>query len=304
MTQQYFDTETRVFFNKLGIENQKELELLEYKQTAIRTDEILSNPQLIKTKAFNLDRQKEIHAHLLGDIYEWAGKIRTVPSRKLNDNREMAIFDEPEQIEPNWQKIEQQCNEFLTSRQGLPEKVEQLAEILAQINQTHAFVEGNGRTTQIFMKQLAERQNIELDYTKVNPDDWNLACSQVCERHKTLRFEGQTWVQEEQIPVDKQPLKAIFANIASEKIRNIEQRKQQYQHAKYQYETALSMLPESEQHAMRENEKVARAMFAFIENPQDKLNAMLKFYQTNTEQMNRDINPSPQNIDDAPETDR
>lgn len=107
MTQPYFDTETRVFFNKLGIENQKELELLEYKQTAIRTDEILSNPQLIKTKAFNLDRQKEIHAHLLGDIYEWAGKIRTVPSRKLNDNREMAIFAEPEQIEPNWQKIEQ-----------------------------------------------------------------------------------------------------------------------------------------------------------------------------------------------------
>lgn len=152
MSQQYFDEEKWVFFNKLGIENQEELEKWEYRQTAIRSHEILSDPQLIKTQAFNLDRQKEIHAHLLGDIYEWAGKIRTVPSRKLNDNREMAIFAEPEQIEPNWQKIEQQCNEFLASRQGLAEKVEQLAEILAQINQTHAFPEGNGRTTQIFMK--------------------------------------------------------------------------------------------------------------------------------------------------------
>lgn len=78
----------------------------------------------------------------------------------------------------------------------------------------------------------------------------------------------------------------------------------QFTQSKHQYETALSMLPENEQHAMRENEKVARAMFAFIENPQDKLNAMLKFYQTNTEHMNRDIKQSPQNIDDVPEIDR
>lgn len=79
---------------------------------------------------------------------------------------------------------------------------------------------------------MAERQNIELDYTKVNPNDWNLACSKVCERRKTLRFEGQTWVQKEQIPIDKQPLKEIFANIASKKPTEIEQLQQQYIQAK------------------------------------------------------------------------
>ncbi|MBQ9258912.1 MAG: Fic family protein [Neisseriaceae bacterium] len=217
MAQQYFDEEKFVFFNKLGIENQEELEKWEYGHTEIRMRELLENPQLIKTQSFNLDRQKEIHAHLFGDIYEWAGKIRTVPLKKLNHNREMAIFAEPEQIERNWQNIEKQVNKFLSGSLSFQEKVSQLADIFVQINQTHAFPEGNGRTTQIFMKQLANEQGIDLDYTKVNPNEWNIACSMICERHKTLRFEGQTIVLEEEIPVDKEPLKKIFSEIVREK---------------------------------------------------------------------------------------
>ena len=219
MTQQYFDKEKIVFFNKLGIENQKELEKWEYRHTDYCSQELLENPQLIKTQSFNLDRQKEIHAYLFGDIYEWAGKIRTVPLKKLNHNREMAIFAEPEQIEKNWQNIEKQVNDFLSGSLPYQEKIERLADIFAQINQTHAFPEGNGRTTQIFMKQLANEQGIDLDYTKIKPDEWNIACSMVCERHKTLRFEGQTIVLEEEIPANKEPLKKIFSEIASRKIQ-------------------------------------------------------------------------------------
>ncbi|MBR5940187.1 MAG: Fic family protein [Neisseriaceae bacterium] len=205
MANPYFDNEKQVFFNKVGIENQEELEEWEYKQTGIKSNEILENPQLIKTQSFNLDRQKEIHAHLLGDIYEWAGKIRTLPQRKLNSQREMCIFAEADQIEKNWQEIEQKTKSFLENK-NLPfeEKLNQLVDIFAQINQTHAFPEGNGRTTQIFMKQLANEQGIDLDYTKAKPDEWNIACSMVCERHKTLRFEGQTIVLKEEFPQDKE----------------------------------------------------------------------------------------------------
>ncbi|MBR0128716.1 MAG: hypothetical protein IJM09_02755, partial [Neisseriaceae bacterium] len=40
-------------------------------------------------------------------------------------------------------------------------------------------------------------------------------------RHKTLRFEGQTIVLEEKIPVDKEPLKKIFSEIVREKQQNL-----------------------------------------------------------------------------------
>ena len=275
MAQQYFDEEKFVFFNKLGIENQEELEKWEYGHTEIRMRELLENPKLIKTQSFNLDRQKEIHAHLFGDIYEWAGKIRTVPLKKLNHNREMAIFAEPEQIERNWQNIEKQVNKFLSGSLSFQEKVSQLADIFVQINQTHAFPEGNGRTTQIFMKQLANEQGIDLDYTKVNPNEWNIACSMICERHKTLRFEGQTIVSKEEIPVDKESLKKIFLEITSKKIQLLEK----FIQAKETYKTLAKTLNGQDKVRLKMYQDTVEQTIAQEKDPNQKQAAWLHFYQ-------------------------
>ena len=77
MAQQYFDEEKFVFFNKLGIENQEELEKWEYGHTEIRMRELLENPKLIKTQSFNLDRQKEIHLIYL--VIFMNGQEKSVP---------------------------------------------------------------------------------------------------------------------------------------------------------------------------------------------------------------------------------
>jgi len=64
-----------VLKNKLKIENTKELVKAEREITSIRTAQALSNR--IKGN-FDFKHLKKIHRFFFGDIYEWAGKIRTV----------------------------------------------------------------------------------------------------------------------------------------------------------------------------------------------------------------------------------
>jgi cell filamentation protein len=62
-------------------------------------------------------------------------------------------------------------------------------DIFVQANHIHPFPEGNGRSLQVFMKQLAQEQGVKLDYTKTNANEWNRA-SAVSGTHGRL-FEHQ-----------------------------------------------------------------------------------------------------------------
>ncbi|WP_199176320.1 Fic family protein [Actinomyces qiguomingii] len=49
------------------------------------------------------------------------------------------------------------------------------AEVFAYLNQAHPFREGNGRTSKVFMKHVAERSRFTLDFSRVSPEVWNQA---------------------------------------------------------------------------------------------------------------------------------
>ena len=51
------------------------------------------------------------------------------------------------------------------------------------------------------------------------------------------------------------------------------------------YHQRLNALPKAHRTKMLENEKVARAMFAFIDNPDEQKKAMENFYRTNAQEM-------------------
>ena len=71
-----------IFHNKLGITAAEQLKRTEYDLTAQRSREVLEQNALGSVRGFGLERQQAIHKHLFQDVYEWAGQIRTVPSRK------------------------------------------------------------------------------------------------------------------------------------------------------------------------------------------------------------------------------
>jgi cell filamentation protein len=64
-----------VLKNKLNILNADELKAAEKEITSLRTAQAMVNR--IEGK-FDFEHLKKIHRFLFGDIYEWAGKIRTV----------------------------------------------------------------------------------------------------------------------------------------------------------------------------------------------------------------------------------
>lgn len=69
-----------VLKNKLNILDHAKLEDAEIAFTAIRYSEYSSAKSSINT--FNLTHLKVLHQHLFQDVFDWAGKIRTVDISK------------------------------------------------------------------------------------------------------------------------------------------------------------------------------------------------------------------------------
>ena len=205
-----YSDETGVFKNKLGFTNAEQLAKFEYEAASVRTDEILSGKVVIEVFGYGLERQAAIHKHLFQDVYEWAGKIRTIPSAKRLINGMTSRFTEPEAIEQDWKILENKTAEFIaTQGMSFNQKCNALTEIFVDANRIHAFPEGNGRSLQVFMKDLAKVGGVELDYTKVGSQEWNWASalSGTYGRY----FEHTQFIVSPSNPV---PIREIFARIA------------------------------------------------------------------------------------------
>jgi cell filamentation protein len=120
---------------------------------------------------FDSAHLQAIHSYLFRDVYDWAGKYRTVPLAKAEfaGSGRITRFTPPESIEAELIKVFRQLakERFL---QGLPRKefVSKIASLLSEINRVHAFREGNGRTQRIFVSQLAQRLGYELHFEVVS----------------------------------------------------------------------------------------------------------------------------------------
>ncbi len=205
-----YTNEAGVFNNKLGFSNADQLKKFEYESASVRADEILNGKKAFGASGYGLERLSAIHKHIFQDVYEWAGKARTVPSAKRMDNNIMSRFAEPESIAQNWHNLEKKTGEFVNTK-GLSfeQKHKVLAEIFIEANHIHAFPEGNGRSLQVFMKDLAKEQGVVLDYTKVDSREWNLA-SAVSGTHGRL-FERVHFIPS---PPNTEPIEKIFAQIS------------------------------------------------------------------------------------------
>ncbi len=151
-----------VLKNKLGIHDAAQLEEIERSLVVQRLREKIPEGD------FDLEHLKAIHHHLFQDLYEWAGKIRTVEISKETQQFQFRKFIETGMADVHRRIVE--CNYL----QGFSaqEFACKAGEILGDINYVHPFREGNGRTQLPYLKQLAEQAGHRMDLTRLEKNQW------------------------------------------------------------------------------------------------------------------------------------
>ena len=154
---------TNILINKLYIRDNTKLSDIEREITSARLGEIKINP--VKGD-FDFKHLKAIHKSIFSDVYDWAGKPRTVDIAKSNlFSRAMLISDNADKLFSDIKR-----DDFLI---GLPKNkaIEKLAYYMGEINALHPFREGNGRTQRLFISYLAMATGFALKFKNVNSEN-------------------------------------------------------------------------------------------------------------------------------------
>ncbi len=206
----YVDEATGTFRNKLGISDPGTLLQAEYRISAERISELETNP--IRGD-FGLEHMKQVHGHIFGDVYGWAGKVRTVNISKTEPGQSWkSRFANVDRLEDAGRIIADDVR-AMNHLKGMEKAdvVKGLTAVFSKMNYMHPFPEGNGRTTQVMMKLLARDAGYELDFSKVSRHEWNAASSRTMPQNN-IKEPGHV-----RRP-DFQPMVDVFNKIASPSI--------------------------------------------------------------------------------------
>jgi cell filamentation protein len=174
----YVDPVTGVLRNKLGLSTTRELETAEREITHAALILLKQSPV---QPTYDLRHLCAIHRRIFGDIYDWAGRLRTVAIAKR------AWFCLPQYIESAAAEVFRALlGESLL--RGLPRNVftERLTHYLGEVNAIHPFREGNGRAQRAFFEQLSSDAGFILDWQHLDADRNTAASAAIMRGDPTL----------------------------------------------------------------------------------------------------------------------
>ena len=149
--------------NKLGINDYDELKQAETDVGFVK----LLNVEQVEHEKCDMDLLKGIHKHIFEDIFEWAGKFRTIPIEK----RELIIpgaslqYADPKEINQKLTVILDEMNEYEWESKSIDEITEKFTNYIAKIWRVHPFRDGNTRTTLAFANVFSKEHGFEVDMT-------------------------------------------------------------------------------------------------------------------------------------------
>ena len=147
--------------NKLGIKSSAELAREEERISKKKAVELFENGMLEKLEAGKFQTLREIHKYLFDDIYDFAGKIRTVNLSKGNFRFAPLMYLET--AIKNVDKMPQ--NTF-----------DEIVEKYVEMNIVHPFREGNGRSMRIWLDMMLKKQIGQVvDWSKIEKEDYLMA---------------------------------------------------------------------------------------------------------------------------------
>ena len=164
MRDPYFYEDVPVLKNLLNI---KDPDLLEQAEADITSIKLLVVDGAIQSSAFDLVLLLAIHKYVFGDVYEWAGTLRTIPMVKgeLVLGGDTVRYSQPGEIERDCVSTLKKMNETDWAMLGVHETAQAFAKLIAELWQAHLFREGNTRTVITFATQFAEAHGFRMDKT-------------------------------------------------------------------------------------------------------------------------------------------
>jgi cell filamentation protein len=152
-----------VLYNLANIKDEKVLAVYESLKVSKRLEDIYENPLKIKDSNSLIT----IHHYLFQDVYEWAGKTRSV-----NISKDGKPFFEGERFEMGFKYIDNLILEYRTiKRDNKKELARKLANILDNVNFLHPFRDGNGRVQREFLRILALEKGLILNLNPADNED-------------------------------------------------------------------------------------------------------------------------------------
>lgn len=144
--------------NKLGITSSAELATQEERLSKKRALELFESGMLNKLEPGTFKTLQVIHKQLFMDIYDFAGKVRSVNIAKggFRFVPAMYLLDALKQIE------------------RMPQSTfDEIIEKYVEMNVAHPFREGNGRGTRIWLDLILKKElQLVIDWSKVNKEDY------------------------------------------------------------------------------------------------------------------------------------
>lgn len=147
--------------NKLGIADSAELAREEEKISKKKALWLFESGTLDSLKAGTFAALQEIHKCLFEELYDFAGKIRTVNLAKGNFRFAPVMYLET----------------ALGNIEKMPQSTyDEIIEKYVEMNVAHPFREGNGRSTRIWLDHILKKEiGKVVDWSKVDKEDYLLA---------------------------------------------------------------------------------------------------------------------------------
>lgn len=160
--------------NKLGITSSAELATQEERLSKKRALELFESGMLDKLEPGTFKTLQVIHKQLFMDIYDFAGKVRSVNIAKggFRFVPAMYLLDALKQIE------------------RMPQSTfDEIIEKYVEMNVAHPFREGNGRSPRIWLDLILKKElQLVIDWSKVNKEDYLSAMERSSIKDLEIKF--------------------------------------------------------------------------------------------------------------------
>ena len=150
-----------VLENKLGIGNSTDLAREEEKISKKKALEMFEKGYFDTLTTGTFETLSHIHKYLFDEIYDFAGKVRTVNIAKGNFRFAPVMY----------------LQAALENVEKMPQSTfDEIIEKYVEMNIAHPFREGNGRSTRIWLDLILKKElNRVVDWSAVDKEDYLLA---------------------------------------------------------------------------------------------------------------------------------
>ena len=147
--------------NKLGLSSSAELAREEERISKKKAAELFENGVLDTLTPGSFSALQAIHKYLFDEIYDFAGKVRTVNIAKGNFRFAPVMY----------------LDEAIKKIEKMPQgSFDEIVEKYVEMNVAHPFREGNGRSMRIWLDQILKTElHKVVDWSRVDKDDYLLA---------------------------------------------------------------------------------------------------------------------------------